>query len=145
MTAPPPQPAPGLPDALVRVAGAVVAIWGGVLLAFTGAFLTPFRIGTVLVPVAIVLAVAGNAVLIWFAYDVTGNKFLGLLPGLVWLAWSFVFADRTKEGDLVLVQGNWVATVYLFAGSATIAVAAYRMLVPRRHQPPPSTVLPRRS
>ncbi len=115
-------------DGLLRGLGVLIGAWGGVMLAFVGAFLTPFRIGAALVPVAIVLAVAGNWLLVWFAYEVTGHRFLALLPGLAWLAMSFVFADRTTEGDLVLAQSNWVATVYLFAGSATIAVAAYRLL-----------------
>lgn len=119
---------------LTRGAGAVVAVWGAVVVSVYGAFLTPFRIGQVLVPVAVVLAVVGNAVLIWFAHDVTGNKFLGLLPGVVWVALSFLGADRTTEGDLVLYQSNWVATVYLFAGAATVAVCAYRILV--RHPTP---------
>jgi hypothetical protein len=148
MTAPPPgvPPPRGAPrpyrpddkvlDVLLRIAGAVVAVWGGVLLGTYATFLTAYRIGTVLVPVSLVLAVAGNLALIWFAYLTTGNKWLALLPGLVWAALSFVGATRTSEGDLVLYQSNWVGTVYLFAGSITVAVAAYRLIVPK---PPPIT------
>jgi hypothetical protein len=115
---------------VARVAGAVVAVWGAVVLSAYGAFLTPFRLGEVLVPVAVVLAVGGNALLIQFAHGVTGNKILALLPGLVWVALSFLGVERTTEGDLVLYQSNWVATVYLFAGAGTVAVFAYRLLVP---------------
>jgi hypothetical protein len=152
MTTPPPPGAPqprGVPrpyrpndkvlDILLRVVGAVVAVWGGALLGTYATFMTAYRIGTVLVPVSLVLAVVGNLALIWFAYATTGNKWLALLPGLVWAGLSFVGATRTREGDLVLYQSNWVGTVYLFAGSVTIAVAAYRLIVPK---PPP--VLPRK-
>jgi hypothetical protein len=54
-----------------------------------------------------------------------------LLPGIVWFALSFLGAERTTEGDLILY--NWVATVYIYAGAITVGVAAYRMIVvPRR-------------
>jgi hypothetical protein len=134
VTAPPSPPArPGVLDVMARSAGAVVAVWGAVVLSAYGAFLTPFRLGQVLMPVAVVLAVGGNALLIRFAHGVTGNKMLALLPGLVWLVLSFIGAERTTEGDLVLYQSNWVATVYLFAGAGTVAVFAYRLLVPATH------------
>jgi hypothetical protein len=128
-----------LTDRLLTVAGTVIGLWGGFLLAIYTMFITPYRIGTVLIPLSIVLAIAGNAALIWFTYTATGNKWLGLLPGLVWVALTFFGADRTTEGDLVLSQRNWVATVYLFAGAATVGIAAYRLIVPK---PPPLT--PRR-
>jgi hypothetical protein len=128
---PPPERSSGGLDILVRAGGAVVAVCGGILLAFYATFMTPYRIGTVFVPVSLVLVIVGNAALIWFAYYTTRNKFLALLPGLVWLALAFLGADRTTEGDLVLYQKNWVGTVYLFAGAGTIAVAAYRIIVPK--------------
>jgi hypothetical protein len=122
-------------DGVLRGAGAAVAAWGGFVLAAFGAFISPFRIGTVLVPLALPLALVGNALLIWFAYRVTGNKFLGLLPGLIWIMVSFVWSSRTTEGDFVLYQSNWVATVYLLVGSATVGICAYRMIVPPRRRP----------
>ena len=141
-TPPAPSPEPRrddlLADVLVRVGGAVVAIWGGILLGLYATFMTPFRIGTALVPISIALAVVGNAGLVWFAYLTTRNKFVALLPGLVWAVLSFMGSARTTEGDLVLYQSNWVGTVYLFAGSITVGVAAYRIIVPK---PPP--IMPR--
>jgi Na+-translocating ferredoxin:NAD+ oxidoreductase RnfD subunit len=117
-------------DLFLRIAGAVVSLWGAVLLAIAGAFLTPFRVGTVLVPVSVLLAVAGNAVLVWLARRTTGHKFLTVAPGLVWLGVTFLALDRTNEGDLVLYQQNWVSLVYLLAGAATVAYLGYRALVP---------------
>ena len=49
-------PPPAWLDPGLRIAGAVVGVWGGVLLAVFGAFFTPFRSGAVLVPVSLVLA-----------------------------------------------------------------------------------------
>jgi hypothetical protein len=91
--------------------------------------MTPFRIGTALMPVAILLATAGNAALIWFAYVVSGSRRLALLPGVVWIIASFVWSGRTGEGDLVLTTSNWVGTLYLVSGWATIFFAAYRLLL----------------
>jgi hypothetical protein len=130
--APPPRHGSGWLDLVVRVAGAIVATWGGVLAALYGGYLTPFRVGASLVPLSLLIAVGGNALLIWFAYRVTRHKFLGLLPGLVWVGLSFLASGRTTEGDLILTQRNWVSMAYLLAGSATVGIAAYRMLVPPR-------------
>jgi hypothetical protein len=117
-------------DLAIRAAGALVALWGAVLLGLIGAFLTPLRFGGTLIPVSVLLVIVGNAALIWFAYRVTESKLLGLLPGIVWLAVTMLGVERTTEGDLVLT--NWVATLYLYAGAITVAVAAYRMILPRR-------------
>lgn len=124
-------------DALIRGAGLAVGVWGAIVLATYGVFITPLRVGTVLVPVAIVLAVAGNLLLIRFVYQVTGNRLLALVPGFVWIAITFAASARTTEGDLVLYQSNWVATVYLFAGSAAVTVAGYRVMTRAPRAAPP--------
>jgi hypothetical protein len=116
------------------VAGVVVSVWAAVLLAVAGAFLTPLRIGTVLAPLSVVLGIGGNLVIMWFARRVTLNKYLAVLPGLVWLALTIVASGSTTERDLVLYQGNWVAIVYLYSGCATVGLVAYRLLVPPRHR-----------
>jgi len=113
------------------VSGAVVSLWAALLLSVVGAFLTPLRIGTVQVPVSIVLSVGGNALIMWFAYRVTRSKGLTLLPGLLWVGLTFLASGTTSERDVVLL-GNWVAIAYLYSGCATITVIAYRLLVPRR-------------
>jgi cytochrome c oxidase subunit IV len=117
---------------VLRIIGLVVAIWGAVLLSSYGAFMTPYRVGGTLVPVAILLAVGGNAGLIWYAYHVTGWRRLSLLPGIVWIVASFQWSARTGEGDLVLTTSNWVGTVYLVSGWATIFFAAYRLILGSR-------------
>jgi hypothetical protein len=122
-------------ETLLKIAGLVVACWGAILLAAVGAFLTPYRIGSVLVPISVVLVVAGIVAVTRFAFAVTEHAWLSLTPGLLWLVLSFSWSARTTEGDLVLVQQDWVATVYLLVGSVTIGVVAYRMIVPPRRRP----------
>lgn len=119
----------------LRLTGLAVACLAGLLVALIGAFLTPFRIGSILIPVSLLLVVAGLTVVIRFAHAVTDHVGLSLLPGLAWLVLSLVFSTRTTEGDLVLLASNWVATVYLLVGSVTIGVLAFRMIVPRSRGP----------
>jgi hypothetical protein len=47
-------------------------------------------------------------------------------------------SSRRTEGDLLLAQSNWVATVYLFAGSITLGVMGYRLFLPPRPVKPPA-------
>jgi len=122
-------------DAALRGFGEALAVWGALLVAAYGAFLSAFRVGPDLVPIALPIAVVGNAALIWFAYRVSGHKLFALVPGFIWIIVTFAWSSRTTEGDLVLYQSNWVATVYLLVGSATIGICAYRLFIPRR---PPS-------
>ena len=84
-------------EPLLRVGGALVSLWGAVVLAIAGAFLTPFRVGAMLVPVSVLLAVAGNAVLVWFARRTTGHKFLTVAPGLVWLGVTFLVQGSVRR------------------------------------------------
>jgi hypothetical protein len=117
-------------ELVLVISGAVVSIWAAVLLAVTGAFLTPLRIGTVPAPVSILLGIGGNALIMWFAYRVTRIKVLAVVPGLIWVALTFLESGATSERDVVLL-GNWVAVAYLYSGCATVAVVAYRLLLPR--------------
>jgi hypothetical protein len=133
--APPPVPKRSS-ETWLKIGGTVVAAWGAALLAVVCAFLTPYRIGGVLVPVSVVLVVAGLVTLIRFAHEVTGNNWLSLVPGAVWLLLSLAMSARTSEGDLVLIEQNWLASVYMLAGSVTVGVTAYRLFAPRRRPRP---------
>jgi len=124
-------------DLVIRGLGLFVGIWGGVLLAAVGALYSPFRIGGVLLPLSVLIVVAGMILLIRFTYDATGHKWLSLVPGVVWLALTVMVSSRRTEGDLLLAQANWVATAYLFAGSITLGVMGYRLFLPPRSPKPP--------
>lgn len=149
MTEPAREPRPARPsgvvEVLLTVAGVLIAVWGSFVLAVWGALLTPLRIGGVPAPVSIVIAVLGNAAIIWFGYTVTRRMSLTLLPGAVWLVVAFAAAQRTTEGDLIFTGDNWVAIVYLVAGSITTAGLAYRLILRRQLAPWPDPPRPART
>ncbi|MGC9668818.1 hypothetical protein ACNTMW_19950 [Planosporangium sp. 12N6] len=115
--------------------------WVGVLvavgLAFVSsvweAFLTPLAVQWtsgghahfVRVPVALVAAIVGNAALAWFTRQVTGKTLAVLAPFAAWTVPMLLAAGRTREGDLILTDRNWVGLVTMFAGAMSFAVAAY--------------------
>jgi hypothetical protein len=117
--------------AIIRAGGLIVGVWGAVLFALYGAFLTPLRLGGVLVPFSIVLAVVTNYLLLRFTYYTTEHQWLALIPGVVWVGLTFVASASTGEGDIVLSGANWVGSVYLLAGAATVGIGAYRLLASR--------------
>jgi hypothetical protein len=119
-------------DLALQVAGIVVALAGTFVVAAYGAFLTPLRMGTVLIPVSVLIGVGGIWALSTFVSAVTEIRWLALLPGVGWLVLTFLAAIRTTEGDLILTGNNWVATVYLLSGTATVGFCGYRLLLPRR-------------
>jgi hypothetical protein len=80
-------------------------------------------------PLALVLAVAGNAALAWFTREVTGRTLAVLAPFVVWVGLMLVAAGRTREGDLVLTGNNWVGLVTMFAGALAFAAAAYWLTI----------------
>ncbi len=125
-----PRPEPPAPLWL-RLLGLTVAVAGALVVSLVCAFLTPYRIGSVLVPVSLVLVAGGLTAVTRFAHAVTEHVPMSLIPGLAWLVLTLVLNNRTSEGDLVLLSSNWVAVVYLLVGSVTIGVLAYRMIVPR--------------
>lgn len=118
MTAPASSPALG-PAAGGAAYGLVVVL--AVLLAVWGCFLVPLRVGGVPVPLACVVALAGNALL--------GRAGAGLFgragaagPGIVWLAVVLVLSSPRTEGDLV-VPSTSVGLAFLVVGTLTSAVA----------------------
>ena len=69
---------------------------------------SPHRIGTVLVPVSVVLGVGGNMLISAFRLPTTSSKVIALAPGCSGRAHH----DRrrgTTERDYILLQSNWVA------------------------------------
>jgi hypothetical protein len=111
----------------VRIAGTVVGILGGFVTALWEMFLSPLP-----VPVAPLLAIVGNVVLVWFTRRVTGHTGLALLPGLVWFLTMFGGTVKTTEGDLPITGNDWAGLVALLAGAAAYGVTAYRFMLPAR-------------
>ena len=105
--------ATALSYALVLVLALLLAVWG--------AFLVPLRWGTVLLPVAVLVAVVGN-----FLLGRAGGRLLGrpgaLGPGLIWLGIALTAGSRRAEGDLI-VPGTLPGLAFLLLGAVSAAVA----------------------
>jgi hypothetical protein len=122
-TAPAPvgSPLPARPDhaaepLAVRVAVGVLISVFAVGLALVEAFLVPLRLGTVPLPISVLLAVAGNAGLTKLAVRQTGSIAWGVLQPVLWLLVIIVLSVPRPEGDLV-VPGSATGLVFLFAGA----------------------------
>jgi hypothetical protein len=144
---PPPAalPAPAEPpaavDTVLRVLAMLLALGGGAIAAALAVLLVPLRIGSfgvtgdaasVRIPVAIVLAVAGNVALVWFARYATGVRWAPLLPGISWFAVIVLALNTTTEGDRLLMPNDWVGTITLFAGTITFVISTMLAVVPAR-------------
>jgi hypothetical protein len=128
-------------DPAIRIAGFVLALLLALASAATEVFLTPLYWGGTRIPLAPVLAVAGNAGLVWFTVVVTGRRITVFGPALVWMAVMVAASTRTTAGDLVLTSNNWVGITTMIAGSVAFAGAGYRLILtgatPPRSRPTP--------
>jgi hypothetical protein len=121
LSAPAELPAPARPgraaDPLAaRVAAGVLISLFSVGLALVEAFLVPLRVGTVPLPICVLLAVAGNVVLTKLAVRQTGSVVVGVLQPVLWLLVVVVLSLPRAEGDLI-VPGSATGLVFLFAGA----------------------------
>lgn len=136
-----------LPEPALKIVGIVVIVLLGAMTALYEVLYSPLRAGTVRIPVSLVLAVVLNPLLALGAYWTTGRRLAALLPGLAWCIVFFAGASKTREGDLLLTDNNWVGLVTLLAGPIAFAVAVFvpimreqqRML---RGTPPPEAARP---
>jgi hypothetical protein len=88
--------------------------------------------GGPLIPLAVVLAVAGNLGVAWFAVSVTGRRRSIAAPWVLWTVVMLVAAGvRTHEGDYLLSGTNYVALAMILIGSLTFAVYVYRLILKR--------------
>ncbi len=107
----------------------VVACWVGAITATAEAFLTPLYLFGVRFPLAAILAVVFNPLLVWGTHRLTGWRVGALLPGAAWVAAALVWSGSRREGDVVLAGNNWVAMAYLLGGTVALAVGAYLVVV----------------
>ena len=116
-TGPPPARADHAADPLAaRVAAGVLISLFSVGLALVEAFLVPLRVGTVPLPICVLLGVAGNVVLTKLAVRQTGSVVVGVLQPVLWLLVVVVLSLPRAEGDLI-VPGSATGLVFLFAGA----------------------------
>jgi hypothetical protein len=114
----------------------IVAVLASGWLALVEVFWLPLRIGGVLVPLSVVVAVVGNLMLTTAAHRLSGSRVVALLPALVWLVVAVAGMMRTSEGDLVLTGGGALGTIslaFLLLGVTAAAFGVGRALAgPRR-------------
>lgn len=141
-----PRPA-GVADGLLRVLGGLLGLAGGFVAGLLSVLLVPLRvgdageviswyggladtaIGSVRVPVAVVLAVGANLLLIRFAERATGVRWGALLPGLGWFVMVVATLQPTAERDRLLLADDWVAALTLFAGTTAVVIGAVLAIV----------------
>ncbi|MGC5049904.1 hypothetical protein ACLQ2S_00385 [Micromonospora sp. DT48] len=115
-------------DVGLRTAGGLFAVVAAVLSAVLELLLAPLRVGGYLIGVAVLVAVATNIVLSWFAVETVGRRWAVVLPAVPWVVIMVIAADRTNEGDVLLV-GNWVGLTLVVGGAMTFTVMAFRSIL----------------
>ena len=112
----------------------VVATW----LALVEVFWLPLRVGGVLVPVSVAVAVVGNLLLPTTALRWSGSRLVAVLPALAWLVVAVGAMVRRPEGDLVMTGGGAAGVVnlaFLMIGVLAAAFSVGRVLGGPRRPP----------
>src|SRR3712207_2538496 len=100
-------------QALDRLGWAVVAIVVGGWLALAEVFWLPLRIGGVLAPLSILVAVVGNLLLPGLLHRLSGSRLVAVLPAAVWVVVVLMAMSRRPEGDVVLAGTGALGTLNL--------------------------------
>jgi hypothetical protein len=110
----------------------LVAAW----LALVEVFWLPLRLGGVLVPLSIVVAVVANLLIPAAALRWSGSRLVAVLPLLTWLVVAVAAMTRRPEGDLVMNgvgASGVVGLAFLLLGTLAAAFSVGRVLGgPRR-------------
>lgn len=118
--------------------GVVLLTACGAVSALLEALLVPLYAGTVIVPVAVVLALVGNVALPRLARQLVPTTFAALLPFLAWLVVMIGFGMITRpQGDVILPGSPQAVEFVVYgvllggavAGTITVVVSS----------PPPAT------
>jgi hypothetical protein len=105
----------------------VVAVW----LALVEVFWLPLRVGGVLVPVSVVVAVVANLLMPRVALRFAGSRLVAGLTGVAWLVVAVAGMIRRPEGDLIITGGGATGVVnlaFLLCGVLAAAFAVGRAL-----------------
>ncbi len=117
-------------DTGFRVLVGVFVTLLAIVLALVEAFYAPLRTLGVAVPlISLVLAVVGNASLVWFARFATGSRLGVVAPCVAWLGTMLALSSRTTEGDLIL-PADWRGIGLFFLGASTLTVAGFLVVMP---------------
>ncbi|MEP6852506.1 MAG: hypothetical protein ABJA87_07610 [bacterium] len=115
------------PGRLLGAAAVVLLCLLAVAAAVYEVLLVPLRIGTVLIPVSVLLAAGGNVALARSARAVADHVLAAAAPVAVWFLAVAVLAGSRPEGDVLLPGSGTLVYVFyavvlagLVAGVATI-------------------------
>lgn len=118
----------------------MLAVLAAGWLALAEVFWLPLRVGGVLVPMSVLVAVVGNLLLVDQAHRLSGSRAVAVLPAVTWLVVAIGGMVRRPEGDLVLTGGGATGVVnllFLLFGVTAAAVAVGRALAgPHRRVSP---------
>jgi hypothetical protein len=112
----------------------VVAAW----LTLAEVFWLPLRVGGVLVPVSVVVAVVGNLLLPTAALRLSGSRLVAVLAVVPWLVVAVAAMVRRPEGDLVMSGSEALGAVnlaFLMLGVLAAAFSVGRVLGGPRRPP----------
>lgn len=121
-----------------RLGWALTAVVAGTWLALVEVFWLPLRVGGVLVPLSIVVAVVGNLLLPAAALRWSGSRLVAVLPAVAWLVVAIGAMVRRPEGDLVMTGGGATGVVnlaFLMLGVLAAAFSVGRVLAGPRRAP----------
>ena len=88
------------------IAGVVLCCVSAALAAVVAVLLTPFYVGSVIVPIAVLVAIASNIVLPLIARNLVGSTLAAALPLIVWIVVVVVLSLPRPEGDVLLPGGK---------------------------------------
>ena len=132
----PVRPAVALLGILLYVACAALAATIEVLL-------IPFRIGTVLVPLCVLLGAATNIALPLLVRQIVASALAATAPVVGWFATVAILAGSRPEGDVLVPGGaRYQSLSYVFVALALAGIAAGVTTILRgeRRRPAPSSV-----
>lgn len=137
------QPEPDL-DLLTVAVTVVVLACCGALSALIEAMLVPQRWGTVIIPIAVVLAICSNVALPVLAWRARPLVVVAAIPFATWVISVLFLSQSRPEGDVLLPGGKTGVTYVAYglllagflAGLATVSVLASRGTGPGRRQAP---------
>ena len=114
-----------------QVGGGVVVLVAAAWMALVEVFWLPLRVGGLLVPVSVVVAVVANLLLPRLALRLSGSKVVAGLTGVAWLVVIVAGMIRRPEGDLLITGGGATGVVnlaFLLCGVLAAAFAVGRAL-----------------
>ena len=135
MTVQPPEPVDSADDSALTWASFVVWSLVALVAAMLSVTLVPLVVGTVTVPIGLIIVVVANIALPRVFAQQIGVRGGAVVPGLIWLVVALAASIATSERDLILPSNSHSAVwslVYLGLGSVAAAFGAFTAKTPLR-------------